>query len=1200
MEAKPTLEDMIKQLAESQRHLQLVWEAQQREAKEDREALQSALKSQATIMASNQLVHENALKKLTDTIAASKVHPIVPSSVLQKYQEGEDPDSFFTNFERVASSAQWPEDRWGQYIAPLLTGTLQSAYQAANPGGITPYSEIKKSVLERVGHNTEYYRTKFRKVKWGPNEDPRTYYYRVKDLGLKWLGLLGTEREDIVKVIVLEQYLDSLPSNTRNWIRQHPKVDTETAVDLACAYHRSGDGKQQSVRPVGKPPMTLPHFPTRRPVEESGPSRNSERSPIQQPQCFSCGEWGHIARGCPRKREGIEPMEIGVTRGRVLCLGKSDVSFKYPLQINGLPVMALIDSGCSQSVIRRSIIHPVQPTDDQWVTICCIHGDRAQYPLVTIEIGWNNHLDLLSVGLMDDLIEECVIGTDYQRFDEILDQTRKNKPIDDWWGTAPFREDSIYSSPTRKKLTCKEKRAEKHRYAAKQVRKEEEGLVALIDTAPISFRMSQHEDPSLVNAWKNAKTASTGEVGPYFLIYKDLLYRVITNANGEKRQLVVPEPYRTQVLFLAHNQPGGGHCGREKTEEYLLRRFYWPGVYAHIRRYCAQCPKCQLVEPGAIRKAPLRPLPIIDTPFKRVGMDLVGPLLPSSKGHTHILVLVDYASRYPEAIPLTSTTTKTVAQTMITFFARVGFPEALLTDQGTQFVSGLMKQICKSLGVLQRKTSVYHPQTDGLVERYNRTIKTLLRKIVNETGKDWDQKLPLVLYAIRTHEQSSTGHSPFELVFGRQPRNLLDMAAELWEEEDNEERPILDYIHKLKSHLQTVWEDVRRHLEEAQDNQKTYYDQGTKLRVLQPNDKVLILRPTSKHKLIAKWQGPYRIIRAVTPVTYLVELNNHPKRTQIYHINLLKKWEDPAIGNAALAKGYLITPSHPLGLELCPTSQGDPQKLPRINESLSDRETKQVKEIVHCHACFFSELPGKTQLVQHHIRTPEGKVVRLRPYRIPEARKTLIEEEITNMLSLGDIEASTSPWCSPIVLVPKPDGSVRFCIDFRKLNELSLFDTYPIPRVDEVLEKIGQARYMSTIDLTKGYWQIPLAPSDKEKTAFVAPSGLYQFTVLPFGLHGAPATFQRLMDQLLRPFHDFTAAYLDDIVIFSSTWSDHLLHLGEVFSAVAAAGLTANPKKCVLGQTQIAYLGYVIGKGMLRPQQDKVATIRQIPLPTTK
>ncbi|KAJ1170433.1 hypothetical protein NDU88_002310, partial [Pleurodeles waltl] len=144
------------------------------------------------------------------------------------------------------------------------------------------------------------------------------------------------------------------------------------------------------------------------------------------------------------------------------------------------------------------------------------------------------------------------------------------------------------------------------------------------------------------------------------------------------------------------------------------------------------------------------------------------------------------------------------------------------------------------------------------------------------------------------------------------------------------------------------------------------------------------------------------------------------------------------------------------------------------------------------------------------------------------------------------------------------------------------------------------AKYMSTLDLTKGYWQIPLAPEDKEKTAFATQSGLYHFTVLPFGLHGAPATFQRLMDRLLNPFQTFTAAYLDDVVIFSETWDDHLIHLQQIFHTLANAGLTANPKKCVIGQSDISYLGYKISQGSLQPQTKKVDAILNAPNPTTK
>ncbi|KAJ1097376.1 hypothetical protein NDU88_002496 [Pleurodeles waltl] len=327
-----------------------------------------------------------------------------------------------------------------------------------------------------------------------------------------------------------------------------------------------------------------------------------------------------------------------------------------------------------------------------------------------------------------------------------------------------------------------------------------------------------------------------------------------------------------------------------------------------------------------------------------MGMDLIGPIVPSTKGHTYILVMVDYATRYPEAIPLKSITTKTVAQAMINVFSRVGFPHEILTDQGTPFMSTLMKQVCKTLGISQIRTSVYHPQTDGLVERYNRTIKTLLRKVVEESGRDWDQKLPLVLYAIRTHEQASTGHSPFELVFGRQPRSLLDMAIEAWEEEAEEGgKPLLEYAHDLRSQLQGLWDTVRVNMEQAQQNQKQYYDRGSKLRVLLPGDQVLIMRPTSEHKLVAKWQGPHKVLRAVSPVTYLIEISTTPQKTQIYHINLLKKWEEPESSNSTEALGRFLCPNGRVQIEFCPTETTIEESLPTVNASLTKLEREQVQ-----------------------------------------------------------------------------------------------------------------------------------------------------------------------------------------------------------------------------------------------------------------
>lgn len=167
-------------------------------------------------------------------------------------------------------------------------------------------------------------------------------------------------------------------------------------------------------------------------------------------------------------------------------------------------------------------------------------------------------------------------------------------------------------------------------------------------------------------------------------------------------------------------------------------------------------------------------------------------------------------------------------------------------------------------------------------------------------------------------------------------------------------------------------------------------------------------------------------------------------------------------------------------------------------------------------------------------------------YRIPERLIPLLQKEIKLMLELGIIEISCSEWCSPIVLVPKKDGTLRFCIDFRYLNTVSNFDPYPMPRIDDLVERVGRARYITTLDLSKGYWQVALAPDAKEMTAFRTPFGMYQFKVMPFGLQGAPATFQRLMDHVLRDLSDCVAAYLDDVVIFSHSLEEHMVHLQQL------------------------------------------------------
>ncbi|UYV63754.1 hypothetical protein LAZ67_2005513 [Cordylochernes scorpioides] len=198
-------------------------------------------------------------------------------------------------------------------------------------------------------------------------------------------------------------------------------------------------------------------------------------------------------------------------------------------------------------------------------------------------------------------------------------------------------------------------------------------------------------------------------------------------------------------------------------------------------------------------------------------------------------------------------------------------------------------------------------------------------------------------------------------------------------------------------------------------------------------------------------------------------------------------------------------------------------------------------------------------------------------------KKALMQKEVDTMLERKVIQPSESPWSAPVVLVKKKDGTWRFCVDFRRLNHITKKDVYPLPRIDDVLDHLSSARYYSTMDLKTGYWQVEVDERDREKTAFVTPDGLYELMVMPFGLCNAPATFERMMDNVLMGLKwNICLCYLDDIVVYSDTFEEHLERLSKVLSCLQQAGLTINPDKCLFGSTRIKILGHVVDKDDIR------------------
>jgi hypothetical protein len=239
--------------------------------------------------------------------------------------------------------------------------------------------------------------------------------------------------------------------------------------------------------------------------------------------------------------------------------------------------------------------------------------------------------------------------------------------------------------------------------------------------------------------------------------------------------------------------------------------------------------------------------------------------------------------------------------------------------------------------------------------------------------------------------------------------------------------------------------------------------------------------------------------------------------------------------------------------------------------------------------------------VKHSIDLTPGAPLPNGPiYRRSVLENNEIKRQIQELLQKGHIRPSSSPCGSPIVLVQKKDGTWRLCIDYRALNKITVRNRYPIPRIDDLLDQLKGAKYFSKIDLKSGYHQVPIEPSDVWKTAFKSKEGLFEWLVMPFGLTNAPATFMRLMDDILRPFtNSFVVVYLDDILIFSQSWEEHLHHIRQVLQTLRQHKLCANLEKCTFGMTEVQYLGYIIDEQGVHVDPAKVQVIRDWPSPTT-
>ena len=451
----------------------------------------------------------------------------------------------------------------------------------------------------------------------------------------------------------------------------------------------------------------------------------------------------------------------------------------------------------------------------------------------------------------------------------------------------------------------------------------------------------------------------------------------------------------------------------------------------------------------------------------------------------------------------------------------------------------------------------------------------------------------------------------------------LLLLKEKWLDEDPEKISVLKYVATFKDRLFRAGQMAKRNLQESQSKMKVWYDRKAKSRYFEPGDRVLVLFPVVGNPLQAKYSGPYKVVKKISDTNYLVKTPGRRKETQVCHINMLKAYHEKP-------KPELVTLNNRLGLE-SPTHSKDcvgqvaekeedtesevrlgndqqPIKL-QNSQILNDLGTKlshlplvqrkELAEVITQYREVFPDVPSKTNLIEHDVDVGDSAPIKQHPYRLSPMKKELLDKEVQYMLKNDIIEESQSNWSSPCILVPKHDGGFRFCTDFRKVNDKTKSDSFPIPRIADCIDQIGNAKFVSTFDMLKGYWQVPLTQRAREISAFVTPSGLYQYKVMPFGMKNAPATFQRMVNKLVRDI-DGCEGYIDDVVIFSDNWSDHIRQIERFFQIMREAKLTINLMKSEFGKATVKYLGHIVGQGQVRPLDAKIQTIVKYPIPTSR
>ena len=830
----------------------------------------------------------------------------------------------------------------------------------------------------------------------------------------------------------------------------------------------------------------------------------------------------------------------------------------------------LRDSGSLQSLLSRAHIDEKDYTETgEYRLIQGLGGEVIRIPLVTIKLDSKYGNGVFLFGLVDCLPDKSfdgLIGNDLDPPSELVEEnlvvnvvTRSQSAAQHSLTTASKPSDIVTPDNGNNGSSGNKGNNGKSAQSTTQNDKDDvdNGLLCVDisslfsedNTDRVSKTISsvtsrdeliklQQDDQSLASLFQLVQPVTNELNGqPLFFLDHGVLMRAWRDkqspmlAGTEYRQIVVPSALRTAILQVAHDIPAAAHLGMTKTKNRVEPHFYWPSMSQDIKNYIRTCDVCQrLGKGGKPSPASLHNLPTVAEPFQRIAIDIVGPLPTCSEtGNRFILTIIDHGTHFPEAIPLVKHEAPDVARALISVFARFGFPREILSDCGSEFMSTLMSIFLKEFGIQRIRTSPYHPCTNGSCERLNGSMKSMIRALTDEFPNSWDQTLPWIMFAYREVPVETLGFSPFELLFARHVPGPLSLIKDSWLNESQYVstplKSVVAFVLDMRQRLRLAIEQANVHAVNEKSKSKKWYDKKARDRSFQPGDEILALLPL-QNSLQAKYCGPYRVLEKLGPVDYVIDTPNRKKTKRVCHVNLLKAYHrrdeklfprpspdclPTCMVEVSDTSSADFGSTIPAFGDLKQTTLLDPK--PSL---LSETQQVELTNLLSSFDTIFCDIPGQTTLINHHIDLmPNSRPVTCAPYRLHPEKAKMVEKEIDEMLKLNIIERSSSPWASPIVLVPKPDGSIRLCTDYRRVNTLTVADPFPFPRIEDLVDKVGHAHFLTKVDMTRGYWQVPLDEDSVPVSAFVTPSGHFQWRFLPYGLKGAPTTFSRLATNLL-------------------------------------------------------------------------------------